>query len=280
MVDLFKKDPPKKKPKKPKLKIPAPSTFIPPPLSEAKNPDARFLGNFKNAQTNKEKLKAIFKYLQGVELLEEFIKILFSKGKKAMEDKNNEGGGFVTDMCIDSVENQARKIKERIEDSPIKEVDVDVHALLEVIVDELKAIRETNPEKQLAVTLRALDKLDKKQFILSNLLEQLKKGEDYYKILDRFNKLGLTDIELPKLKDRKPKLRDRGKALLRSMTSLKGIKKKLWQLVINFADSIPHFMELKPRLSLTAGLIPAISFDIAGKGLSVHEALHRLFKDI
>jgi hypothetical protein len=281
MVDLFKKDM-EEKPKKPKANGPGSLTVKPPRPSEAKDPDTRFLENFKKAKgSDKEKIKAIIEYLQDIELLEPFLKLLSPKGKNNMQDQNNEGSGngFVTDSCIDRLENKTLKNKARIKDSPIKEVDNDLQALFEKILEEIKAHRDYNPEKQLSVALSAIDKLDKKQFILSNLLEQLKKGEDYYKILERFNKLGLSDIKIPNKKDRNENIKGRGRAILDSIKSSGGIKKTLYQLVINFITSIPSFIKLKPRIVFTAGFIPSISFDIESTGHTMQEIFNLWTRD-
>jgi hypothetical protein len=81
MVDLFKKDL-SKNPQNPKAKDPGSLTVKPPAPSGERGPDARFLENFENAQKPEEKIKAIIEYLQGAELLEQFVKILSDKKER------------------------------------------------------------------------------------------------------------------------------------------------------------------------------------------------------
>jgi hypothetical protein len=250
---------------------------------EVKDPDTKFVENIQEAKGNQVKIKkAISQYYKSIEQLDPSSKNKFSKGNNTMQDQNNEGSGnnFVNDLCIDSTENEIRKNKERIKDSPVKEVYYDLQDLFEDILEELKAHRDYNPEKQLSVVLSALDKLEKKHFILSNLLEQLKKGEDYYKILNRFNKLGLTDIKIPKKKDRNENIEGKGRGILNSIGFLKRIGKTLHHLTINFLTMIPSFIALKPRIGVTGGFMPSISFEIESTGHTAQELFNLLTKDI
>jgi hypothetical protein len=121
-------------------------------------------------------------------------------------------------------------------------------------------------------TLSCFSKIERKEFIINNILEALKRGEKIFDIATRFTKLGLLDIgetgltELKTLeeeKENKPK-----PTILKTLTSfllnfqeapLKLSKLFLTRLLNKIKDKIPEMVKIK--FSLGFPCIPIIHFD-------------------
>jgi hypothetical protein len=253
-----------------------------------RTPETRLIEGIEQAGGNYDKVKeAIFKYFGGFEEDElaskldilERLKKMENQGNPENQDRQVFGSSYEIDLLKEKMENVIFRYKEKNKDSSIEEVAGDLQNLMVGILEEVQANRYHSPTKQLSVALSALSKLEKREFVLSNMLEQLKKGEDYYKILERFNNLGITDIEIPEEQEEQtPNNEGKGSGIVRGLKALRDFGKAVVQIVISLINSIPDLIQLKPRIGVAGTFVPTISFEVEPKSQTAKQLYNLLTK--
>jgi hypothetical protein len=124
--------------------------------------------------------------------------------------------------------------------------------------------------------LEAMELIDAKRFVIDNLLEGLKRGEDPATLVDRFRKLGLlSNPSATGIQPTIPSDADVPSEFIESKSMLKRWGLAVAQIVVNAIRTIPKFVEIEPSISFVLG-VPALSFALKGKGMSIHELFEAL----
>jgi hypothetical protein len=130
-----------------------------------------------------------------------------------------------------------------------------------------------------------LSDLEMKHFVVTNLLESLKRGEPLGITVKRFARLGLINRKAPSktvesTEDVQGELRPADvRAVKWSLAKLRKAALLVGKICINAVKAIPQMVEVKPSLHLAAGLpIPTLTFE--GHGLTLAEAWDLLSEGI
>ena len=110
--------------------------------------------------------------------------------------------------------------------------------------------------------LRYLSDADRRRFVLENLLESAKNGQDFRSTVERYRKLGLTNVALPPApvpeQDTWPN--ESGTVLSRLLTYLKSLTLGLLHLVTNAFKGLT-IKGVIPIIGATGG-VPHLSFEL------------------
>lgn len=187
------------------------------------------------------------------------------------QEKAHDESGYLVRQSVRNIELMVLRNAKEVTQSPVQEIENDVQTLFESIFTQLKEVEDARPEKLLSTALSAIDSLDEKRFLLTNLLESLKKGESYHATLKRFNNLGVTNIPVQEPEEAgKEKTRGHGSGIIAAVRKIKQFTQAVYQVVLNAIRSLPRFMELKPRIGIS-GVVPTVSFELDAAGVTVQE---------
>lgn len=188
-----------------------------------------------------------------------------------MEKNTDNNNSYLLKNNIRDLELFVVKNQKRIAESEIQDIDIDLQNKYEEIFNQLSEVESDKPEKIIKIALDSVDSLERQQFVLSNLLEAIKKGENYNNVISRYNEIGLTNINISQPVTEPQNIPNNiGSSLWDSMRSVKNIAVTLYKIIVNSIKSIPKFIELKPRVGLS-GMFPTISFEIEGSGIDIQE---------
>lgn len=224
--------------------------------------------------------EAIIEYANSLQLdADSIARILKRSGTMNDKKTENNDNDYFIDQSLNNLELELIRHKQKIAESSVEEIDVDLLTEFENIFINLKEFSGSRPEKLVSIALSSVNSLERKHFLLSNLLESLKKGDNYYDTLNRFNNLGITNIKMPEpKKEKKYNIEGKGSGILASMKSLKNFALALYQVIINSIKSIPSFIKLKPRVGVS-GMFPSISFEIEGSSVTIQKFYELLSKN-
>jgi len=148
-----------------------------------------------------------------------------------------------------------------------------------IMMEMLSTVRKENePDKVFAAAMQGLNKMQQEQFILENILESLKRGENLPEVMSRFNKLGLVKnqedaapVNIADNESAAPYSRqgsffmNLGKKIGRSSMIL---TKLAWAA----AKAAGKFVEVVPVIGFV-GPVPSVSLQLKPKGASVDELI-------
>lgn len=147
-----------------------------------------------------------------------------------------------------------------------------VKDFLKILSELASTIEQGSSSDIFKKTLSCFNEIERKEFIINNILEALKRGEKIFDIATRFTKLGLLDIGetgLTELKTLEEEEENKPKpTILKTLTSfllnfqeapLKLSKLFLTRLINKIKDKIPEMVKIK--FSLGFPCIPIIHFD-------------------
>ena len=245
------------------------------------NMTSRIIENFIKKISNCKNLKsvnsAISEYVKETQSEKYFQQ---EQEDNKMENKifNSEENDYFITQNIKEIELTKLRNKLSINESPIKEIDIDIQEEIENIYENLIKASSGKPENLIKVAMSALDSTERKYFILSNLIEDLKKGQSYSDTIKKYNSVGITNIEVEDSNDEQNnKTSKKGPAILRTIGSLKKLAHALYQIIINSIKSIPSLVKLKPRVGMS-GMFPTISFELEGSSVSIQKFFDLLSK--
>lgn len=135
-----------------------------------------------------------------------------------------------------------------------------------------------NAEAIFKNAIEAMGLVEAKHFVLSNLLEGLKRGEDEKILLSRFKMLGLrgaTPPQTPAQQETVHSDADIPTEVTKGLGLLKRCGLALAQITVNALRTIPKFVEIEPSISLV-GPLPVLALNLKGKGMSIHELFEAL----
>ena len=139
---------------------------------------------------------------------------------------------------------------------PISPVIPEVVAALNSILSILSPEAALTPDAMFRAGLEAMDIVDAKRFVLDNLLEGLKRGEEPNVLIERFQGLGLLGGKSPPAKRAQI---DSDADVTADVLKCRGILKRTglatMQIVANAVRSIPKFVEIEPTISFV-GPVP------------------------
>jgi hypothetical protein len=144
-----------------------------------------------------------------------------------------------------------------------------VSSLLRSVLYALRS--EQEPEKVFAAAIGGLNRVEQEQFILENILESLKRGDELSAIMDRFQSLGLFETNLvPDAPPPSPV--DQGSFLMRLRMKLGKSAMVLAKVALSAARAAGKFVDVVPVVGFV-GPVPTISLQLQPKGASVDEVL-------
>ena len=176
--------------------------------------------------------------------------------------------------------NDNRELKIELENIKVKTKNINctnsiekviVKDFLEILSELASTIDQGSSSDIFKKTLSCFSKIERKEFIINNLLEALKRGENIYDIATRFTKLGLLNIDETGLNELKTLEEEKNKpkpTIFKTLTSfllnfqeapLKLAKLLLTRLLNKIKDRIPEMIKVK--FSLGFPCIPIIHFD-------------------
>lgn len=160
--------------------------------------------------------------------------------------------------------------------------------LRSILTEVLTTLRsEREPDRVFAAAMRGLTKIQQEQFILENILEAIKRGEDLTDIMNRFERLGLlpegvaasgaqTNQETGETPATDPG-RDQGEIAGQDGGFFMGVRKKLGRssmllanVALNAARAAGKFVEVVPVIGFT-GPFPTVSLQLQPKGASLDD---------
>ncbi|MBL7792406.1 MAG: hypothetical protein JNK77_08780 [Saprospiraceae bacterium] len=212
-----------------------------------------------------------------------------SKSFDRLQHKNN----------VLELENQKLKLEKKIQEmyEPVdfpgeKEIYKEMITLIDGILKDVG--QESAPEFILKKALSHLRKVDQQKFVLENLLEGIKRGQDVSFLVETYQHLGLMTSPPPPpdpnnpnqapvansapyypplpVQPTSPSPQDgKGSWLWNLITGpLKRIATRLMSMITNAMRSIPHFIDIKPIVGFT-GIFPSLSFQLETGDMNLHE---------
>lgn len=189
-----------------------------------------------------------------------------------------------------ALENQSLKLQEKLRVTEMS------YGLPEqyLIMNELKTTiddiltdlgEETSPEKILSKALSCLNKVEQKRFLMENLIEGVKRGENLGDLTKRYEHLGLMTRNENKDSEGKilappapvtPIINARnspntGGFLMGIFTGvLRNVARRLMAIVTVAIRSIPHFVKIVPIVGI-AGVFPTLSFSFEADDMSLQD---------
>src|SRR5688572_27242229 len=139
------------------------------------------------------------------------------------------------------------------------------------------------PEAILKTGLGQLSAVERRMFVLGNILERVKAGEPFDDVVGSFVQLGLLSqppvaptaavgaVPVPQDNAR----RGLGDRLFRKQNRLRKIALSLVRICVNAVKAIPEFVKIKPKIQLSFP-IPSIGFELEADGMTVGDLLRRL----
>lgn len=154
---------------------------------------------------------------------------------------------------------------------------------LDQINSELHA-EVPDPEVLIWRCVSALNRLEKSHFLMSNLIEAVKRDESLQNVLIRYQHLEIFSSENGRLTEEtrnSPWLSNRGAGALLEIlrNGLKKVAFTVMEIFCNALKCIPKFIALRPKPSIgLSGPFPTISlqFDIEAESVTIHELLEGL----
>jgi len=188
--------------------------------------------------------------------------------------------------------NEDVKLRPDVSENQAQRSLLDKHQeLLKQIVEDFKKEEKPEPASVFQKGLRALSNIEKERFLVENLLEDIKRGESFRNILERYNTLNLSNFEttnIPRENATTTRSRNQvttlppssagaGDLLQQLLERLKKVAIKVMQLLINAMKVIPKFVSVKPIVGFS-GPFPTFSFqlDLQTEALNLYE----LFQDL
>jgi len=189
-----------------------------------------------------------------------------------------------------ALENESLKIQEQVRQKEMSENNPDeIFVLLQVknTIDEVLSgfEMETEPEKILVKALSGLNKVEQKRFVIENLIEGVKHGENLGDLNKRYESLGFMTSDQDKGKKGKispsrtyPKTphpgtppTNTGKYLWGLFTGvLRSVARRLMAIITIAIRAIPHFVNVVPIIGFT-GVFPSLSFSIEAGDMSLQD---------
>jgi hypothetical protein len=127
-------------------------------------------------------------------------------------------------------------------------------------------------EQVLTKAMSALTDADRYQFLLTNLIEGLKRGDTPSKMIERYNEIGLTEIQIeppnpsgvmpnpPAIDPQHPPMKPVG-MIRRMLNGLASICAPLIKIAITVAKAISEHVKFKFKPIMgTTGFLPSLSF--------------------
>jgi len=163
----------------------------------------------------------------------------------------------------------------------------------ETLKNILNGLKEEKPDPVSVFQkgLAALSNIDKERFVIENLLERVKQGYSLRDTIERYHRLGITDIDVSQIPFDSPtplagvdlpeSSIEFGKLLQGIVQNLKKVATKIIQLLINAMKVIPKFIGIKPSIGFS-GAFPTLSlqFDLQTESLTIYELFQDLTKGL
>jgi hypothetical protein len=132
------------------------------------------------------------------------------------------------------------------------------------------------PERVFEHAMGLLSDIDKKRFIIENVLESLKRGEKFGVVLERYKTLGLVTSKADATSAQQPQDNPLAttEALLNRKNILSRVSTAIMQIGVNALSTVPKWVEIEPHITIAP--IPSLSFTLKGKGMSVYELFEAL----
>jgi hypothetical protein len=160
--------------------------------------------------------------------------------------------------------------------APVSPVIAELQETLKKIISLVDVDGALIPDSIFRAGLEAMEVIDAKRFVLDNLLEGLKRGDQPGALIERYRELGLLNRLPPKATlSEIPSDADVTAEVLKGKGMLKRWGLVVAQIVVNAVRTIPKFVEIEPTISLV-GPIPVVSFALKGKGMSIHSLFEAL----
>jgi hypothetical protein len=152
----------------------------------------------------------------------------------------------------------------------------------------LKDLHDLKPDPNVILNkaLANLSKVDERSFVLTNLLEAIKRGEVAEVVLRKYKELGLTNIDVDAVKINMggtgqnlnigknavppSSPRDLGGFIQRLGQKLNKFALALMEIVVNAMKTIPMFVGVKPSIGMV-GPVPSLSFELEGESMKLSE---------
>jgi len=155
-------------------------------------------------------------------------------------------------------------------------LDAELLETLERICADLRFDDQLKPDSVFRSALGAMDAIDAKRFLLDNILESLKAGKHLPGILQNYQKLGL--LRPPPqgtVREGEEELDKPAKEILERKGLMKQFALAVAQIAVNAFKSIPKMVEIEPMITFI-GPVPALSFALKGKGITIHQLFETL----
>jgi len=159
----------------------------------------------------------------------------------------------------------------------------------------LQDLYDEKPEPAVILkkALASLSKVDERRFVLTNLLEAFKRGENVVKTLRKYRELGYTGVDVDAVNPYKPDpnsafensaenssfKRDLGVYVQRLGKKLNKFALALMQVVVNAMKAIPMFVGVKPSIGMV-GPVPSLSFELEGEAVNLSELFEVLRSNV
>jgi hypothetical protein len=177
---------------------------------------------------------------------------------------------------------EAKSMSELVPDPALVEFDQDLRILLESIVKDLQAGDAPEPKAVFRTAVAGMEAVDRKRFVLENLLESLKHGTPPAVAVQNLRNVGLIGgaPNTPPAPAARAAAAARiaspalGSGIAQRLGKLKSCFLALAQLGTNALFTIPKFVEIEPQITILP--IPSLGFTVKGKGMSLYELFNLL----
>jgi len=174
------------------------------------------------------------------------------------------------------LENEKLKL-ENMETPGLDPLDLKLKQTLTEILFELSKTKQIDPEQVFQAAISFLPDLDAQRFLIDNLLEAVKRGDNIVETMSRYETLGL--LSKGAVSDTtKISTTDLGKELEKRKSLWRRVTTRVIQVSVNAIKSVPKWVQIEPQI-LLVGPIPAISFRLKGKGMTIQDFVETLCKD-
>ena len=181
--------------------------------------------------------------------------------------------------ALKTIELEARSLTTDQEAPPagMTEVVGDVREMLNGVVEQISVLSSRDPELLFQHAIGSLSVLDARRFVIENLLEALKRGEDLHKAIHRFKSLGMVGGEpgdQPTILATPDDARRASSLLQRLRGACARGATSLVDLGAAALRRVPKWAEIEPQVQVLP--FPALSFGLKGKSMDNHDLLEAI----
>ena len=159
------------------------------------------------------------------------------------------------------------------------------HHLLDEIIKSLEGDLRSDPAVLLHTALAKLSKVDEQRFVIKNLLESLKRGDNIVTTLQNYKNLGLVSVDINATPTLIQQATDPsftaglGRFFVGLGKKLDKMALVLMEIISNAIKTIPMFIGIKPSIGMV-GPVPSLSLELEGESLKLSELFAALRENL